>query len=448
MRRIKITVAYDGTDYCGWQVQPNGRTIEAVLNDAIRDTFKENQKVKGASRTDAGVHAHGNVAVFDIEGKIPAEKAAYALNKKLPRDIVVTHSEEVPCDFHPRYRRTRKTYEYKILNAESRDPLRSRYTCYFRPKLDIGRMREGAACLIGKHDFASFCAARSQAKTTIRTIECLEITKLDDEITIRITGDGFLYNMVRMIAGVLMRVGTGFYPVSEVPAILDRRERGYARPTAAACGLTLMSVEYPPDRCAWAVTPEAIAYHDKEWCVPVHDDRKLFEFLILEGQQAGLSWNTILKKRENMRQAFSGFDPEQIAAYSEADMERLMQNSGIIRNRRKLDALVKNARAFLCVCDEYGSFDAYIWHFTDGFSIDGHRLSDSEVPASTDLSDEMSRDMKKRGFSFVGTTICYSFMQAVGIVNDHTTSCFRYGEVKQHWKKRRGSLPDDDETEE
>ena len=129
-------------------------------------------------------------------------------------------------------------------------------------------------------------------------------------------------------------------------------------------------------------------------------------------------------------------------------MERLMQNSGIIRNRRKLDALVKNARAFLCVCDEYGSFDAYIWHFTDGFSIDGHRLSDSEVPASTDLSDEMSRDMKKRGFSFVGTTICYSFMQAVGIVNDHTTSCFRYGEVKQHWKKRRGSLPDDDETEE
>ena len=196
-----------------------------------------------------------------------------------------------------------------------------------------------------------------------------------------------------------------------------------------------MSVEYLEDRCAWAKSASEIAYHDREWCVPTRDDRKLFELLILEGQQAGLSWRTILDKRENMRRAFSGFDPVRIAEYGEADIERLMKDPGIIRNRRKLEALVGNAKAFLAVQKEFGSFGDYIWGFTNGLSIDGHRKSDEEVPASTALSDEISADLKKRGFRFVGTTICYSYAQAIGLVNDHTVDCFRYGEVKQHWKR-------------
>lgn len=432
---MKLTIAYDGTDFCGWQIQPKGRTVEGVLNEAIFNVFGQRSPVMGASRTDAGVHALGNVAVFDLEGQIPAEKVAFALNRKLPDDIEIVKSEEVAADFHPRYRRTRKTYEYVIYNDRFRNPIRSRYTSYFYVPLDETLMREGAKYLLGRHDFASFCSARSQARSTIRTIESIDLTRSGKEITIRISGDGFLYNMVRMIAGVLMRVGVGYYPPSEVAEILSKEQRGYARPTAPASGLTLMSVEYQEDRCAWAKSASEIAYHDREWCVPTRDDRKLFELLILEGQQAGLSWRTILDKRENMRRAFSGFDPVRIAEYGEADIERLMKDPGIIRNRRKLEALIGNAKAFLAVQKEFGSFSDYIWGFTNGLSIDGHRKSGEEVPASTALSDEISADLKKRGFRFVGTTICYSYAQAIGLVNDHTVDCFRYGEVKQHWKR-------------
>lgn len=183
-------------------------------------------------------------------------------------------------------------------------------------------------------------------------------------------------------------------------------------------------------RCGWAENDSLyMEYHDKEWGVPVHDDRKLFEFLILEGAQAGLSWITILKKRENFRRAFDNFDASAIANYDSTKIEELMANAGIIRNRLKIDAAIKNAKAFLKVQDEFGSFDSYIWQFISGKPLVNSWESLSETPCNTTESDIMSKDLKKRGFKFVGSTICYSFMQAVGMVNDHIVDCFRYNEV-------------------
>lgn len=182
-------------------------------------------------------------------------------------------------------------------------------------------------------------------------------------------------------------------------------------------------------RCAWATTELSIPYHDTEWGVPLHDDRRLFEFLILEGAQAGLSWETILKKRESYRKAFDDFDPERIARYTAKKLDRLMADPGIIRNRLKVDSAVSNAKAFLKVRDEIGSFDAYIWGFVDGRPRVNRWRGLGDVPASTPQSDAMSKDLKKRGFRFVGSTICYAFMQATGMVNDHAMSCFRYREV-------------------
>jgi DNA-3-methyladenine glycosylase I len=183
----------------------------------------------------------------------------------------------------------------------------------------------------------------------------------------------------------------------------------------------------PLNRCAWAKGELYIAYHDQEWGVPAHDDRRLFEFLVLEGAQAGLSWITILKKRENYRRAFDNFDAHKIARYDSRKLRRLLAEPGIVRNRLKLKAAVQNAKAFLAVQKEFGSFDRYIWQFVGGRPIRHHWESAKEVPARTPESDAMSKDLIKRGFSFVGSTICYAFMQAVGMVNDHTTDCFRYG---------------------
>ena len=180
-------------------------------------------------------------------------------------------------------------------------------------------------------------------------------------------------------------------------------------------------------RCFWATTPLSIAYHDKEWGVPVHDDRRLFEFLILEGAQAGLSWETILRKRDNYRAAFDRFDPAKVARYDERKIAALLNDAGIIRNRLKINAAVTNARAFREVQREFGSFAAYVWRFVDGKPL--RRKRGQAMTARTPLSDELSKDLLKRGFKFVGSTICYSFMQAVGIVNDHDPSCFRYREV-------------------
>lgn len=186
------------------------------------------------------------------------------------------------------------------------------------------------------------------------------------------------------------------------------------------------------NRCDWAQgSEEEIHYHDKEWGVPVHDDQRLFEFLILEGAQAGLSWVTVLKKRENYRKAFDDFNAEKIAGYSEKKVARLLENPGIIRNRLKINATLSNARCFLEVQKEMGSFDQYIWSFVDHKPIINQWRSASEVPVSTEVSNLISKDLKKRGFKFVGSTICYAYMQAVGMVNDHIVSCFRHNEVQQ-----------------
>jgi len=185
------------------------------------------------------------------------------------------------------------------------------------------------------------------------------------------------------------------------------------------------------NRCDWAKKPLEIEYHDNEWGVPVHDDRKLFEFLVLDGFQAGLSWSTILAKRDNFSMAFDDFDYGKIAKYDEKKIETLLQDAGIIRNKLKIKAAISNARAFLKVQKEFGSFDRYIWSFTDGKTMVNHWRTMDEVPATSRESDAMSKDLKKRGFKFVGSTICYAFMQAAGMINDHLVTCFRYKEVLQ-----------------
>jgi DNA-3-methyladenine glycosylase I len=179
-------------------------------------------------------------------------------------------------------------------------------------------------------------------------------------------------------------------------------------------------------RCGWATTPLSIAYHDAEWGNPVHDDRVLFEFITLEGAQAGLSWETILKKRDAYREAFAEFDPAKVARFTPARVERLLQNAGIVRNRLKIDSTVTNAKAFLALQREFGNFDSYVWGFVNGAPIVSRRRTLKDLPARTPESDALSRDLSKRGFRFVGSTICYAFMQAVGLVNDHTIDCFRH----------------------
>jgi DNA-3-methyladenine glycosylase I len=193
-------------------------------------------------------------------------------------------------------------------------------------------------------------------------------------------------------------------------------------------------------RCGWATTELGIAYHDKEWGVPLHDDRRLFEFLILEGAQAGLSWETILKKRESYRKAMDRFDAERIARYDRRKLTALLADPGIIRNRLKVESAVNNARRALAVREEFGSLDAYLWRFMDGKPRINRWRSLSQVPATTEISDLLSRDLKARGFRFVGSTICYAFMQAVGMVNDHVVGCFRHAEVGGSRRNRKGGL--------
>ena len=189
------------------------------------------------------------------------------------------------------------------------------------------------------------------------------------------------------------------------------------------------SAALDPVRCSWARTPLGVAYHDLEWGVPVHDDRVFFEFVTLEGAQAGLSWETILNKRDAYRRAFAGFDPQLVARFTPKRVERLLKDPGIVRNRLKIDSTVRNAKAFLAVQEEFGSFDAYVWRFVGGTPRGNRWRTMKLVPPKTAESDALSRDLLKRGFKFVGSTICYAFMQAVGMVNDHTTDCFRYEEV-------------------
>lgn len=244
MKRIKLTIAYDGTNYCGWQIQPNGITVEEVINKALQKLTGEQILVIGASRTDSGVHALGNVAVFDTETSIPADRIALALNQRLPEDIVVTKSEEVPLDFHPRYCDCSKTYEYHIVNTKIPVPTK-RLTNYFVSyRLDLEKMRQAASYLVGEHDFVSFCNVRTDVENTVRTIYALDILQQGEDITIRITGNGFLYNMVRIIVGTLIRVGRGFYEPEKVKEILEAKDRKAAGVTAPAHGLMLVEINY------------------------------------------------------------------------------------------------------------------------------------------------------------------------------------------------------------
>lgn len=244
MRRIMLIVAYDGTNYHGWQLQPAVTTIEGVLNDVLSMLFKEEIRVIGASRTDTGVHALGNIAVFDTAARMPAERVAYALNQRLPDDIRIQSSSEVPLDFHPRHQKSKKTYEYKIFNSEFPMPVYRLYSHFTYAKLDVEKMRQTAEYLIGEHDFKSFCSVSAVVETTVRTIYDIKVEKTGDMITINITGSGFLYNMVRIIAGTLMEAGRGRLKPEEMKDILQALDRTKAGPTAPACGLTLISYEF------------------------------------------------------------------------------------------------------------------------------------------------------------------------------------------------------------
>ncbi|MBH1941252.1 tRNA pseudouridine(38-40) synthase TruA [Mobilitalea sibirica] len=244
MRRIKLEVAYDGTNYCGWQLQSGHLTVEAVLNKALSELLKEEVAVIGASRTDSGVHAKGNVAVFDTNSLIPSEKISYAVNQRLPEDVKVQSSVEIPLEFHPRRVKSKKTYEYCILNRNILLPTERLYTTFIYNDLDVKAMQEAASYLVGEHDFKSFCSVKTQVTDTVRTIYSLEVSKKKDIITIRVTGNGFLYNMVRIIAGTLIEVGRGAYPPQKVKGMLEGCDRNLAGPTAPAKGLTLIKIEY------------------------------------------------------------------------------------------------------------------------------------------------------------------------------------------------------------
>lgn len=278
MKRVMLTVAYDGTNYHGWQIQPNGETIEGILNRCLSELLGEDIEVTGASRTDSGVHAMGNVAVFDTASPIPAEKISYALNRSLPEDIRIQKSEEVSPEFHPRHCASRKTYEYRIYCAPFPMPIKRLYSHFTYVPIDIDLMSQGARYLVGEHDFKSFCSTEAQVETTVRQIDsvqvweesnesgrksgrmngsnegsCVKVNVCDDkgiidqigrEIVIRVTGRGFLYNMVRIIAGTLMEVGRGHIAPQEMERIIEARDRQAAGPTAPACGLTLVKIEY------------------------------------------------------------------------------------------------------------------------------------------------------------------------------------------------------------
>ncbi len=247
MKRVKLVVAYDGTAYHGWQLQPNALTIEGELNKALNALLGEEIQVTGASRTDAGVHALCNIAVFDTESPIPAEKISYALNQRLPEDIRIQSSEQTDADFHPRHCRSRKTYEYRILNARFPLPTRRLYSYFTYIPLDIQKMRQGADFLKGEHDFASFCSPASAVESTVRTIYELNVEKVQEEIILRVCGSGFLYNMVRIIAGTLIEAGRGRIEPEQVRRILEAKDRRMAGPTAPACGLTLVKYEFDPE---------------------------------------------------------------------------------------------------------------------------------------------------------------------------------------------------------
>ncbi len=295
MKRVKLTVAYDGTNYHGWQLQPNGITIEEVLNRELTALLGESIQVIGASRTDSGVHAMGNVAVFDTVHRMPADKICYALNQRLPDDIRVQSSGEVPGDWHPRKCNGVKTYEYKILNRRMEMPVFRFNTHFCYIPLDVDLMKQAADYLVGEHDFKSFCSVHSHVEDTVRTIYSLDVSRRQDVVTIRISGSGFLYNMVRIIAGTLMEIGAGNYPPEQMAVILNARNRQAAGKTAPAKGLTLISLKYE------AVLAEWIYNENEQWNYNILQshikDEQIAYFLIERCDDE--AWFGLLRKKIN-----------------------------------------------------------------------------------------------------------------------------------------------------
>lgn len=243
-KRVKLVVAYDGTAYHGWQLQRGVVTIESELNRCLSGLLEEEIQVIGASRTDSGVHALGNVAVFDTNTRIPPEKISYALNQRLPEDIRIQCSEEVALDWHPRHCDSRKTYEYRIYRGEFPMPVKRLYALHEYHKLDVEKMRRAAEYLVGEHDFKSFCYTGAQVETTIRTIINVEILEEGSDLAIRVCGNGFLYNMVRIIVGTLLEVGRGKRSPESMKTVLEAKDRAAAGPTAPAHGLLLVKYEF------------------------------------------------------------------------------------------------------------------------------------------------------------------------------------------------------------
>lgn len=244
IKRVRLVVAYDGTNYHGWQLQKNGKTIEGELNRCLSALLGEDIEVIGASRTDSGVHALGNIAVFDTRNRMPAQKISYALNQRLPEDIRIQSSEQVASDWHPRHCSSRKTYEYRIYRGEFPMPVKRLYSYFTYLPLDVEKMRSAAPYLVGEHDFKSFCQTGAQVESTVRTIYSLDIEEQGKDLVIRICGNGFLYNMVRIIAGTLMEVGQGKRSPEDICGILQAKDRSTAGPTAPAHGLTLTRYEF------------------------------------------------------------------------------------------------------------------------------------------------------------------------------------------------------------
>ncbi len=244
-KRIMLTVSYDGTSYNGWALQSStSNTIEEMLNRAIHSLTGEDVKVIGASRTDAGVHAYGNIAVFDTASSIPGDRFSFAMNRLLPEDIRVVESRRVEPDFHPRHCNTEKTYEYRILNTRFEMPTQRLYTYHFGMPLDAEVMNEAGQYLVGEHDFTSFCNVESQAVSHVRTVKSISVKRDGDRVVISVTGTGFLYNMVRIIAGTLIQIGRGKGKPSDVAEMIDKKDRSAAGPTAPACGLFLIKYKF------------------------------------------------------------------------------------------------------------------------------------------------------------------------------------------------------------
>lgn len=312
MRRIRLTISYDGTNYVGWQLQPNGTAIEEVLNKALSKLLKEEIQVIGASRTDSGVHADGNICVFDTESRIPADKFRFALNEFLPQDIVVQDSDEVPLTFHPRKVNSRKTYEYRILNRKLPLPKERNYSYFYYYDLDVEKMQRAASVLVGEHDFKSFCSIRTDVEETVRRIYECTVRKEGDVITIRISGNGFLYNMVRIIVGTLVKIGCGMIPEESMKEILEARDRAKAGPRAPAQGLTLKSI------------------YEEEELVPVIDEENPH-------------WSYVLDQREIVS---AGIGRLQIRRVDEADYDRMLL--------RLTKQLSRNGAEKIVITDETG----------------------------------------------------------------------------------------------